>query len=320
MIADRIVIPGTDLQVSRLCLGGNRLGGELGRDESFALLDAFVQGGGNFIDTAHVYADWIAGNERSSSEKTLGRWLASRRPQGIVIATKGGHPPLDQPAQSRLDAASLRRDVEESLANLGVDALDLLYVHRDDPGRPAAEILGALESLRVEGLIRCYGASNWTAARLAEAEAAAAREGWRGFVANQAEWNLARRNPETIPADLAVMDAAMLRHHRRSGLAAIPYSAQAKGYFDGPAETRSAAALRLYDNAASRAVALRLGVLAAKVGATPTQVMLAAMLRAPFPVIPVIGCRTPTQVTSSLGSLAIALEGDEAEALLAIAG
>jgi len=320
MMDARITLPGTALSVSRLCLGGNRFGGGLDQTESFALLDAFVEAGGKFIDTAHVYADWIPGNETSSSEKTLGRWLKDRRPRDIVIATKGGHPPLATPTISRLDAASLRRDVEDALANLGVDALDLFYLHRDDPGRAVADILAALEELRGEGLLRHYGASNWAVPRLVEAHDIAKRHGWQGFVANQAEWSLAKRNPETIPADLHVMGADMVAFHQRTGIAAIPYSAQAKGYFDKAAGTIDDATARLYENDSNRAVAVDLSAVAERHGATPTQIMLAALVQAPFITVPVIGCRTPAQVRSSLASLSIALAPDERRALLASAG
>ncbi len=320
MSAARITLPGTALSVSRLCLGGNRLGGDLDEAASFALLDAFVAAGGNFIDTAHVYADWIPGNETSSSEKTLGRWLKSRRPNGIVIATKGGHPPLVDPARKRLDRASLRQDVEEALTHLGSSALDLFYLHRDDPARPVADILAVLEALRGDGLIRHYGASNWSTARLEEAQAAAERHGWQGFVANQAEWSLARRNPETIPGDLHVMHGSMLALHLRGGLTAIPYSAQAKGYFDKALGNLDSATARLYDNPENRHLAGELLALAAAHDATPTQIMLAALIRAPFPTVPVIGCRTPEQIMSSLASLSIDLAPGDAARLLSQAG
>lgn len=316
----RLTLPGTELSVSRLCLGGNRLGGDLDEAGSFALLDAFVAAGGNFVDTAHVYADWMPGNETSSSEKMLGRWLASRRPADIVVATKGGHPRLADPAHKRLDRASLRLDVEEALTHLRLDRLDLFYLHRDDPSRPVAEILAALEDMRDEGLIRHYGASNWSTGRLEQALAAAARESRQGFIANQAEWSLARRNPETIPADLQIMDGGMLALHRRTGLAAIPYSAQAKGYFDKAAALLDAATARLYDNAANRRLADELAGLAAQHGATPTQIMLRALTQATFATVPVVGCRTPEQVRSSFASLAIDLSPDSAGRLLALAG
>jgi aryl-alcohol dehydrogenase-like predicted oxidoreductase len=308
---DRITLPRTQLAVSRICLGGNRLGGELDRDASFALLDAYVGLGGNFIDSAHIYADWIAGNETSSSEKTIGRWLASRRPQGLVIATKGGHPGLAADAPPRLDAKSLRRDAEEALANLGAPSIDLFYVHRDDPARPAGEIVAALEELRRGGLIRHYAASNWSAARLAEAEEAATAQGAEGFVANQPEWSFAFRNPESIAPDACVLDAPARAFHQRNGMAVIPYSAQAKGYFDKAHGALTPALAKLYDNPANRGMAARLAELARRHGATPTGVMLAAMLRSPFPVIPVIGPRSPEQLRSSAACLRIDLSKAE---------
>ena len=161
-----VTLPGTGLRVSRLCLGGNRLGGELDQDASFALLDGFVDHGGTFIDSAHVYADWIPGNERSSSEKTLGRWLKARGgARGVVIATKGGSPHVGAPGVRRLDPASIRQDVTEALDNLGVAAIDLFYLHRDDPVRPVDDLLGTVEGLRKEGLIRHCACSNWAGIR-----------------------------------------------------------------------------------------------------------------------------------------------------------
>lgn len=315
----KLMLPGTKLAVSPLCLGGNRFGGELDEAASFALLDAFAERGGNFIDTAHVYADWIPGNAPSSSERIIGRWLADRRPHGVVVATKGGHPPLDDPSTKRLDAGSLRADVEGSLACLGLPALDLFYLHRDDPGRPAADILLALERLRSEGLIRHYAASNWSTARLREAHAAARAEGWAGFVASQVEWSLATRNPGTAATDLVAMDRGMVDFHESTGWAAVPYSAQAKGYFDKASGVLDPATARAYDNARNRDTTALLGAIAARHGATPTQVMLAAFRRLPFPVVPVIGPRTPEQIEGSWAALSLDLDVDDAGRLWRLA-
>lgn len=315
-----VTIPGTDLVVSRICLGGNRLGGELDQAGSFALLDAFVEGGGTFIDSAHVYANWIAGNERSSSEKTLGRWLKARGgARGVVIATKGGSPEPETPHIRRLDEASIRRDVAEALDNLGVSSLDLFYLHRDDPDRPVAEMLGVVEALRREGLVRHYACSNWSGARMEEAAAIARREGWPGFVASQCEWSLATRNAGTASDDLLQMNAAMLEVHRRLGLPAIPYSSQARGYFDKVADgALDAVTASRYDNPANRARATKLAAIAARHGATPTQTMLAAMMRSPFLTLPIVGCRTKEQVAGSLAALGVALEAEEAATILAL--
>jgi len=315
----RIRLPGTALEVSTLCLGGNRLGGELDRDRSFALLDAFVAAGGNFVDTAHVYADWLPGAERSCSEKMIGRWRAARGAGGgVVVATKIGHPVLGRPESRRLDRASLREDVAAARENLGQECLDLVYLHRDDPDRDVAEIIGVMEELRGEGALRHYAASNWSGARLAAATAAAGRPGWEGFRANQPEWSLAVRNPGTAAPDLRAMDGAMIAWHRATGTAAVPYSAQARGFFDRlAAGATGGPAAAAFDNAASRARGAALAALAAARGVTPTQAMLALFPLAGFPVVPVVGCRTPAQIAASFRGIALALSAAEAAPLLA---
>lgn len=298
--AARITLPGTALAVSRLCLGGNRLGSTLDRDASCRLLDAFAEAGGNFLDTAHVYADWIPHIERSVSEKTIGHWLRTRGGgSDIVVATKGGHPPLNDPTVSRLDPASIRADVAASLECLGRDRLDLFYLHRDDSRRDVESILGVLEELRLEGLVRHYAASNWKTERLEAAEAAAKRQGWQGFVANQPEWSFAQRNPGG-PADLVALDAGMAAFHRRSRIACIPYSAQAKGYFDKLLTGNlSSEVAGLYHNSENRVMGAALHGIAGRHEATATQIMLKLLVDAPFPTVPVIGCQTSAQIDAS---------------------
>jgi aryl-alcohol dehydrogenase-like predicted oxidoreductase len=314
-----MTLPGTDLVVSRICLGGNRLGGELDQKDSFALLDAFVERGGTFVDSAHVYANWIAGNERNSSEKTLGRWLKARGgARGVVIATKGGSPEPDTPRVRRLDELSIRQDVSEALDNLGVGSLDLFYLHRDDTDRPVEELLGVVEAMRAEGLIRHYACSNWSGIRMEEAADVARRNGWTGFVASQSEWSLATRNAGTSSDDLLQMNDAMMQAHKRLNLPAIPYSSQARGYFDKvDAGTLDAVTAARYDNGANRKKAAVLAAVARRHGATPTQVMLAAMMRSPFPTIPIVGCRTPDQVAGSLAACTVRLDDADVAAIAA---
>jgi aryl-alcohol dehydrogenase-like predicted oxidoreductase len=302
-----VTLPGTSLRVSSLCLGGNRLGAQLDQAASFALLNAFIDRGGNFIDTAHVYANWLPDVERSCSEKTIGRWLSARGAAShVVVATKIGHPPLGNPKLRRLDATSLRTDIEEALVNLGLPHLDLVYLHRDDPDRPADEILGALEEFRQAGLIRYYGASNWSAARLEVAQEVAHRHGWQGFSANQPEWSLAIRNSGSAPNDLFAMDRRMYEWHAHHNVAAIPYSTQAKGYFDKVLTgSLDEATARAYDNPTNRVMADLLNTLALRTSATPTQVALNILTRGQVPTVPVIGPRTVKQIESSFDSLSI---------------
>ena len=169
--------------------------------------------------------------------------------------------------------------------------------------------------MRGDELIRAYGASNWSTTSLQEADAVARRHGWAGFAANQPEWSLAARNPGAAPGDLLAMDDASFGFHLRTGLPAVPYSAQAKGYFDKLGGALDEGTARLYDGEANRAKARRLVDAARRHGATPTEVALHVLTRAPFPTIPVVGCRTPEQVRSSVRSLALDLSQDEVAAI-----
>ncbi|WP_370185454.1 aldo/keto reductase [Rhodococcus wratislaviensis] len=316
VLHDRAALAGTDLTVSRLCLGGNRFGSALDADESFALLDAYAELGGNFLDTALAYADWVPGVERSCSEKTVGRWLSARGRRDMVIATKGGHPDLHHPAGPRLDAASLRADAYASVQNLGGAPIDLYYLHRDDPARPIDDILDTMESLVAEGAIRYYAASNFSAARLTAAADCAHRTGARGFVANQLEWSLAAPKPERVAPDLTYMDADLLTFHRTTGLPAVPYSAQAKGYFD---KMRNTAALpesvERYDTPDNTRTADRLHRLADQYAVEATALALRALIDCDIPTVPVIGCRTVEQLHGSWTALTIELDPTDAELL-----
>lgn len=322
-------LSGSDLVVSRLALGGNMLGGRLDASASFALLDRFAEAGGRLVDTAAVYADWLPDRERGCSEKTLGRWLRSRRGTDVVVATKGGHPALDDPERSRLDQASVRADVEQSLVRLGLSSLPLWFTHRDDPTRPVAEIIGDLEALRAEGLVRWYGMANWTTPRLAEVAALRASGAADGFVATQSALAAAVPRPDALAVGLVAADEAMLRLHRTAGLTLLAYSAQAKGYFDrvsrlatgagqqagGPGEAAPDAAVDLYDSPGSRRAAEVVDRVAAAHRTTPTQVALAALLLVDASVIPVVGCSSVARLSEVLAAAALELSEEEGAAL-----
>jgi hypothetical protein len=164
----------TDLDVSPLCLGGNVFGWTADEDASFAVLDAYVAGGGTFIDTADSYSVWIPGHRGGESEEIIGRWMAARgNRDDVVIATKVGQ----LPGLEGLAPATIRRAVEDSLRRLQTDRIDLYWAHVDDADTPLAETLAAFGDLIVEGKVRAVGASNYTAPRLADALAIAQDEG-----------------------------------------------------------------------------------------------------------------------------------------------
>jgi aryl-alcohol dehydrogenase-like predicted oxidoreductase len=313
-------IPGTDLRCATICLGTSNLGSTIDRQASFDLLDAYVDLGGNAIDTASVYADWLPG-ERSISEKTLGRWCRERGNRDrILLATKGGHPDLSTMHISRLSRAEIVHDIEASLSNLQTDIIDLYWLHRDDPKRSVQEIIEVLHDQVEAGKIRTFGCSNWRAPRIRAAQAYAAQQGLRGFVADQMQWSLARADPDAVADKTTVaMDDDLYNFHLETGLAAIPYSSQANGFYQklagGARDRMSQGMLRTYDHAENRARFGRIQALSEEIGLSVTQIALGYLLSHPFPAIPIVGCKTVEHLRDSLSAADVRLTPEQVQYL-----
>jgi len=289
-------LPRTNLTPSSLCLGAGSIGSSLPREDSFALLDAFVELGGNFLDTAKIYADWEPG-ERSISEKTIGEWMQLRGLRDrIIVATKGAHPDLSSMHIPRLAPGDITADINASLRHLRTDRIDLYWLHRDDPSRPVEEIVETLAARVAEGGILHFGCSNWRADRIGAAQRYAAKRGIPGFVANQMLWSLAAANQSDMPdPSMVAMDAALEKYHRESGLAAIPYSSQAHGLFQ-KMDRGLREIPRPYDAGTNMARFQRVRELRAQTGLSITEITLGYLLSQPFPTIPIIGCGSPAQL------------------------
>jgi len=214
----RVRIPGTDLEVSALCYGLGSFGTSVRGEEADRLYAAYRESGGCFFDTAHCYSFWVEGG-LGAGERALGECLRRHGDRAeVVIATKGGHPDAG-PGYRRPDRylapEVIASDITESLDRLRVDAIDLYYLHRDDPRVPVREILGALNAEIARGRGRHLGASNWPTARIAGANDHAKARGLRGFVASQPQWSLAHSNaepPKSDPATRFLMDEDVRWH------------------------------------------------------------------------------------------------------------
>ena len=304
-----VPLPNTDLRVSRLCLGLADIGVRYTAAEGFALLDAFREAGGNFVDTARVYSDWVPG-ESHRSERILGDYLAGcGEREAWVVASKGAHMDLAAAQVSRVSPCCIREDLEGSLRTLRLDRLDLYYLHRDDPTTPVEPLVDTLEDCVRQGLIRAYGCSNWHADRIRAAQAYARARGGTGFAANQMLWNVGSRSMRP-PADrtLAVWDDAMAHLHRSDPLLAAPYSPQANGFFsklleEVPGADPDALAKSPYHTSGNRQVALTLRALARESGLAVSTLVLAYLFEQDFPVTPVIGPKSVAQLRSSLAAV-----------------
>lgn len=225
-------IPGTELTPSVICLGTSNFGEAVSHDISIELMDRFLDRGGNFLDTAKVYSDWLPG-ERSRSEKLIGQWLRSRNNRSrIVLATKGAHPELETMHIPRLSREDIKNDVEQSLRHLQTNYIDLYWLHRDDPQRQVEDIIVTMNILVQQGKIRYFGCSNWRSERIEAAQHYAVKIGMQGFAASQTKWSLASYSPGNDPTTVT-LDENELAYHERTGMPAIPYNSQASGFFSG---------------------------------------------------------------------------------------
>lgn len=300
-----VALPHTSLRVSALCLGTGDIGSKIDNVTSFRMFDQFVEGGGTFIDTASVYSDWIPGT-KSTSEKTIGAWLQrSGKRDAVVIATKGGHPELNTMHIGRLSRQEIMHDLNASLVNLRTDVIDFYWLHRDDTQRPVGEIIETLNEQVNAGKIRHFGCSNWRVERIRAANVYAGQHGLQGFTGDQMLWNLAAVDMHAIADKTIVgMNPELYLYHQTSGLAAIPYTAQANGLFQriaaGTADKMRSHHQAMYRAPENQARAARAQELARRNSLTVTQVALGYLMSQPFVTVPIVGCQSPVQLADSL--------------------
>lgn len=319
LIPPPLVLPGFASPLSRLALGTAGFGTTVSESTAFALLDRFVELGGNLVDTAHVYAAWLPGGH-GASERTIGRWLATRDARSrLVLSTKGGHPDLAT-GRSRLDAASLDRDLTESLARLGASHVDLYWWHRDDPTRPLDQSLRWAATAIASNRIRAIGCSNWTLTRFACARVEALRRGWPVPVASQIGWSAAEFDRTRFDiGDGQFMDAEKLAWHQATRVPVFAYEAQARGFFSPryrpentpnftPTMRDTARKYASATNERRRAVFERVGQ---RERVSPNAAALAWLLQHEFPVIPIIGPTTIEQLEDAWTALRVELTGKE---------
>ena len=310
---ESIILPGTPLSVSPLCLGGVPFGNTLTEAETFALLDHFVAFGGNFIDTARIYSDWVP-VEKHRSERILGDWMTARGNRAkLIVATKGAHPLMESIDVPRTSAEELRTDLEGSLRSLRTEVIDLYWLHRDDPARPVAHFIDLLNRFLREGKIRAFGASNWTARRLRDAHLYAQQTGQQGFCANQPYWCLgvAQSRPPGFTGYVK-FDADAHRLHTETGLAVIPYTSQANGFFSKLARGDAGLEQHIFHVPANLAAGRVVRELAASKQVAPSAIVLAYLWSSrPFPVVPIVGSRTEAQLKECFTSLPLRLSRAE---------
>ena len=214
-------IGSSDLKVSSLCLGGNPFGWGATKEESWEVLDKYVAAGGNFIDTADVYSQWKPGNIGGESETIIGSWMKARKNRDqMIIATKVAM--LD--TRKGLSESNIAAALDDSLARLGTDYIDLYYAHQDDLDTPLVETLGAFNDAVKAGKVRALGASNYTQERLVEALAISKSNGFASYVALQTWFNLL--DQDKLPASYRSFCAS-------HNIGVLPFYGVARGFLTG---------------------------------------------------------------------------------------
>lgn len=315
----RITLNHTDLTVSALCMGTVNYGSRISEKDSFAAMDHFVSLGGNFLDTARVYADWMPLAPRQASEKCIGRWLKARGLQDrVIVATKGGHPPLIGPGRPTLSAKELTHQADDSRRNLGLDTLPLYYLHRDDPKLPVEQIMDVLFALQDRGAVKHIACSNWTEARIRLANAYAASCGRAGFAAVSNQWSLARYVPGAGDQTLVHTDDNLCAFHRESGIPLLPFTSIAQGYLSKLAEDRpiSRALQAEWGVPENAAIARRAKELATQKGMTVAQIAQCFFYAQDFQVVPVMAFSSLTQMEEAAAATEMTLTSQECARLL----
>jgi aryl-alcohol dehydrogenase-like predicted oxidoreductase len=282
------------LQVSPLCFGGNVFGWTADEATSFSLLDAWVDAGFNFIDTADVYSRWAPGHTGGESETVIGKWLRrSGKRSKVIIATKVGNDMGD--GKAGLKPAYIRQAVEDSLRRLQVDCIDLYQSHKDDESTPIEETLEAFAHLIKTGKVRAIGASNYTAPRLQQALEISSRQGLPRFESLQPLYNLYDRavferdlQPLCVAQEIGVINfyslaAGFLTGKYRSGA-------------DADKSARGKTTVSKYLNERGLRILAALDQAAAATGSTPGQVAIAWLLTRP-------GIASPIASATSLAQL-----------------
>jgi aryl-alcohol dehydrogenase-like predicted oxidoreductase len=308
----------TGLKVSAACMGGMTFGREIGKDESHAILDAFAEAGGNYLDTAdNIYSD-------GASEEIIGRWLHKRGDRDRwVLATKVCFPTGKAPTDVGLSRKHIFQAIDASLRRLQTDYVDLYQAHWWDNATPIEETLHAFDDLVTAGKARCLGCSNFTAWQIVQSLAVSEAQGLASFAVLQPMYSLLMREP----------DLELLPVCRAGGLGVVPYSPLARGELTGkhgaadaplpggaPGQGRlsdeeRAMLFQAYDAERRRHIVNAVLQVAEANRRSPAQVALAWVAQQEGVTAPILGARTVAQLQDNLGFVGFALSEEDAARL-----
>ncbi len=298
----------SDLKIAPLVLGGNVFGWTADRDASFAVLDAFVDGGGTMIDTADVYSAWVPGHRGGESETMIGEWLrASGKRDRVQIATKVGMLPGD--GGEKLAPARIAAACDASLQRLGTDHIDLYFAHQDDDATPQDAVAEAFAKLVEAGKVRVLGASNFHAARLKSAIEGARAAGLPHYQVLQPEYNLVSRTK---------FEGELQDYCIEFNIGVVPYYGLASGFLTGKYRSsddlkKSVRGGRMTDllEGKGQTMLTAMDGVAAEIGATLAQIALAWLIAQPGVTAPIASATSAEQIADLLPAMDLRLTDDQ---------
>ena len=305
----------TGLKMSALCLGGNTFGWTTDQKASEAVLDAYVEAGGNFIDTADVYSRWAPGNKGGESETTLGTWLTARNHRAsVLIATKVCGPMGPGPNDAGLSRTHIMEGVEASLRRLQTDYIDVYQAHWDDKDTPLEETLRAFDDLVRQGKVRYIGASNYPAWRLTRALWESDKHGYARYESLQPKYILVFRDEYERELEPLCLE---------QGVGVIPYSSLGSGFLSGkyrpgadlPKTARATNVQKGYMTDRGFAVLAAIDKVAGKIGATPAQIALSWLAHRPGITAPIASATSPAQLKELMGGIDLRLDEEATKEL-----
>jgi len=292
----------TGLKVSSLCLGTMQWGWTADEKTAFALMDAFIESGGNFLDTADFYSRWLPGHTGGESEEIIGRWLKERHNRSnIILATKVRHPMGPGPNDQGLSRKHILEAIDASLHRLNTDYIDLYLMHAFDAETPIDETLCTLDDVQRAGKVRYVGASNYPAWRLVEAL-------WSADVHRTVRFDLLEPHYNLVFREEFERDLKTICEQYQIGV--TPYSPLANGFLTGkysrnetPESARSGSVLKRYNNDTAWKTVEAVQRIAKEISSTPSAVSLAWLLAQPVITAPIIGANSVAQLQQSLAAL-----------------
>ena len=300
------------LKVSPLCFGGNVFGWTADEATSFKLLDAMLETGVNFVDTADSYSTWVAGHKGGESEAVIGKWLKARgKRDRAIIATKVGSDLGG--GKKGLAKTYILREVEESLQRLQTDYIDLYQTHRPDLGTPEEETLSAYEQLVRQGKVRAIGTSNYSAAQLKHSLEVSGQHGWPRYESLQPNYNL---------YDRADYERELEPICRKEKIGVIPYFSLAAGFLTGKYRSEADLAQRArgqfvkkYLNERGFTILAALDEIAQEKNANPAQVALAWLMAQPSITAPIVSATSVEQWKEIVKAIDVKLDASALERL-----